>query len=126
LNDPEVVAITGPGAIEGTIITDASFDPASPDPAAQKFMTDFRAKFGKEPGILANTAYDALMVLAHAIEKVGADPDALQAYLHQMKNYPGVSGPISFSLEGEVHRPIRISRAQEGKFVKIISDYRWY
>jgi branched-chain amino acid transport system substrate-binding protein len=126
LNDKEVFKITGAKIIEGTIITDASFDPQSEDPAAKKFMQDFSAMFNHEPGILANTAYDALMILAHAIEKVGTDPDKLSAYLHSMKDYTGVSGKISFSEGGDVNRPIRISVAKNGRFEKRFSDYIWY
>lgn len=125
-NEPEVFSITGPDAIEGTIITDASFDPESERSEVKKFMADFKEKFKKEPGILANTAYDALMVIAHAIEQVGTDTNKLQTYLHQMKSYPGVSGEISFSGGGDVNRPIRISRAESGGFVKLIENYPWY
>jgi branched-chain amino acid transport system substrate-binding protein len=127
LNDREVLGITGPAAIAGTIITDASFDPKSDRPEAKRFMSDFRAMFRKDPGILANTAYDALMVIADAIghEKT-TDPDKMQAYLHGMRNYAGVSGAISFSEGGDVNRPIRISRAEGGKFVSLVADYRWY
>lgn len=124
LNDPEVFAITGSEALENIIISDASFDPQSDDPAAQKFMTDFRKMFNREPGILANTAYDALMVIAYAIDKVGANPDSIAEYLHSMQDYAGVSGNISFSEGGDVNRPIRISNAKQGSFVPIIRDFK--
>ncbi|MBI5676557.1 MAG: ABC transporter substrate-binding protein [Nitrospirae bacterium] len=126
LNDKEVFTVAGAKAIEGTIITDASFDPQSEDPMAKKFMQDFRTMFNHDPGILANTAYDALMILAHSFKKVGTDPDRLAQYLHSMKDYTGVSGKISFSEGGDVNRPINISAAKSGKFEKLISDYIWY
>lgn len=126
LNDKEVFKIAGVNAIEGTIITDASFDPQSNDPAAQKFMRNFKAQFNHEPGILANTAYDALMILAHAIEQVSTDPDKLAPYLHSMKDYEGVSGKISFSEGGDVNRPIRIAVAKHGIFEKVKLDFKWY
>ena len=88
------------GDIEGTIITDASFDPTSDWPEAKKFMQDFHAKYNKEPGILANTAYDALMILAQAIGKAGTNADALADYLHSMKAYHGVAGTIDFTEGG--------------------------
>lgn len=127
LNDREVFAITGPEAIEGTVITDASFDPRSDRPEDRRFMSDFRAMFNKEPGILANTAYDALTIIAHAIEhEQSTDPDRLAAYLHRMEDYAGVSGPISFSEGGDVNRPIRISRFEGAGFTTVVDDYRWY
>lgn len=126
LNDPEVFSITGTEAIEGTVISDASFDPQSDEPAAKKFMADFRKMFDKDPGILANTAYDALMVIAHAIEEVGTNPDLMAEHLRNMKDYVGVSGNISFSEGGDINRPIRISQSRNGSFIKLIDDYRWY
>lgn len=124
LNDKQVFAVVKSSDIEGTVITDASFDPNSDRPEARAFVSAFRAKFNRDPGILANTAYDALMVLAHAMTEVGTDPDVIADYLHSMKTYPGVAGPINFTQGGDVNRPIRISVAENGKFVVVAQDYR--
>ena len=126
LNDPEVFGITGQKAIEGTIISDASFDPDSPNPLTQSFLKDFKGMFNKEPGILAITAYDALNVLVHAIEKVGERPEAIADFLHNLKNYNGASGSLSFTPGGDVNRPIRISKAENGSFIPIERDYQWF
>ena len=75
---------------------------------------------------MANTAYDALIIFAHAIEKVETDTDKLSDYLHAMKDYSGISGKISFSDGGDVNRPIRIAGAKGGKFEKIFENYKWY
>ncbi len=124
LNDASVLAFVKKSDIEGTIITDASFDPSSGWPEARKFMLDFRAKYHREPGILANTAYDALMILSKAIGKVGTNADALSHYLHSMKAYHGVAGTIDFTTGGDIDRPIRISVAKNGRFEVIEHDYR--
>ncbi len=124
LNDKEVFTLVKKEDIEGTVITDASFDPNSTRPEAQAFVKAFREKFKKEPGILANTAYDALMILAHAVAAMGTNADAIADYLHSMKTYPGVAGPISFTQGGDVNRPIRISTAKDGKFAVLAQDYR--
>lgn len=123
-NDKEVFDLVKKKDIEGTVITDASFDPNSDRPEAKAFIQSFRAKFNKEPGILANTAYDALMILVHAMSEVGTDSDALAEYLHNMKIYPGVAGPINFTEGGDVNRPIRISIAKDGQFAVLAQDYR--
>ncbi len=124
LNDAEVFDLVKNEDIEGTVITDASFDPNSDRPEAQAFMKAFRAKFNKEPGTLANTAYDALMILTHAMSEVGTDADAIANYLHSMETYSGVAGPINFTQGGDVNRPIRISIAKDGQFVVLANDYR--
>jgi branched-chain amino acid transport system substrate-binding protein len=124
LNDAEVFGTVRAADLEGTVITDASFDRNSDWPEAKKFMQEFRAKFGKEPGILANTAFDALMILAHAIERVGTDGDALSGYLHSMKEYKAVGGTLSFTAGGDVNRSIRISTVKNGHFVVDLPDFR--
>ncbi|MBI2432489.1 MAG: ABC transporter substrate-binding protein [Candidatus Hydrogenedentes bacterium] len=126
LNDKEVLSTVSQTDLEGTIITDASFNPASTRPEAQRFMTAFREKFDADPGILANTAYDALMILAKAIKEANMDPDALAAFLHKMEPYPGVAGSITFGQGGDVNRPIRIASAETGNFNSIVDDYRWF
>ena len=124
LNDNEVFSIVKTEDIEGTIITDASFDPNSDWTKAQAFMSDFQAMFNKEPGILANTAYDALMILGYAMIQVGTDSDAIEKYLHEMTEFKGVAGVINFTDGGDVNRPIRISLAKDGKFQVIEEEYR--
>lgn len=124
LNDSEVLRTVKAEDIEGTVITDASFDPSSDWPEAKQFLQSFKSKFNKEPGILANTAYDALMILAQAIGKAGTDAHALADYLHSMKEYKGVAGTINFTSGGDVNRPIRISVAKNGNLEVIERDYR--
>jgi branched-chain amino acid transport system substrate-binding protein len=124
LNDNEVFSIVRAQDIEGTIITDDSFDPNSDLPEARQFMKDFRANFNKDPGILSNTAYDALMILVHAMKKVGMNSDALSNYLHTMKEYKGVAGTINFTKGGDVNRPMRISVAENGRFKILVKEYR--
>jgi branched-chain amino acid transport system substrate-binding protein len=126
LNDPEVFNIAGNKALKNVIITDASFDPNSKRPEVQEFLNDFRKKFNKEPGILANTAYDALNIISDAIKKVGDDPVKLTQYLKQMNAYLGVSGEIKFSSGGDIQRPIQIKKFIDNSFVKIIENYYWY
>ena len=126
LNDPEVFSISGAKALEGIIITDASFDPTSDRIEIQSFMKDFKARFNKVPGILANTAYDALMIIYDGLKNVGDDSDKLQDFLHMMHSYDGVSGEISFSSGGDVYRPIRIAKSENGRFITIMKNYRWF
>lgn len=116
LVDPEVVNIAG-AAAEGVILTDASFDPASQNPETQKFLSRFMQKYGKDPGMLAVTGYDALRVLIHAFDETGGDPTAMAASLRGLKGFPGAAGTISFDDKGDVSRPVRISTVKDGKFV---------
>jgi len=125
LNDPEITDLLSTGAIDGTVITDVSVDFTDPAPLRQAFLKKFKAKYKKDPGVLAATAYDALTLLAVAINNVGADPIAVSRYFKNVKGYEGVSGPISFSEGGDVVRPVRVSKAKDGKFYPVVKDYKW-
>lgn len=116
LVDPEVVNIAG-AAAEGVILTDASFDPTSQNPETQRFLFRFKQKYGKDPGMLAVTGYDALRVLIHALDETGGEPTAMAASLRGLKEFPGAAGTISFDDKGDVSRPVRISTVKDRKFV---------
>ncbi|MCX5769232.1 MAG: penicillin-binding protein activator [Candidatus Hydrogenedentes bacterium] len=126
LNDKEVFDILKPGDIEGTVITDASLDRESDDPAVKKFLADFRTKFNREPGLMANTAYDALTILAQGIAQVGTDADSLSSFLYGLRDYTAVSGDMSFTKGGDVQRPIRIAVCRNAHFDVLLRDFRWY
>jgi len=76
------------------------------EPSAQKPLDDFKArykaKFGTEVQIYAPYSYDAVMVMADAMEKAGsADPAKYLPYL-QKEDYKGVTGQIAFDSKGDI------------------------
>jgi branched-chain amino acid transport system substrate-binding protein len=77
------------------------------DAAAVAKMADFRAKykakFGNDVQIYAPYVYDAVMVMANAMEKAGsAEPAKYLPVLAQTANFPGVTGSISFDEKGDL------------------------
>jgi len=116
MKDEEVPKIAGPAA-DGVLFTDASFDPTSQNPETQRFLSAFKEKYGKEPGMLAVTGYDALRALVHAIDEAGADGQAVAKYLHDMREFPGAAGAIRFDENGDVSRGVRISTIKDGRFI---------
>jgi branched-chain amino acid transport system substrate-binding protein len=87
-------------------------------PPYEAFVTAYKKKFGEEPEFIASNSYDATMLLAEGVTKVGGG-SALREWLHEVK-YEGVTGPISFNSEGDVvERPLTIRELQNGKFVKV-------
>lgn len=62
-----------------------------------------RAHGGEAAGIFAASGYDALKVLAHAIDEGGADREAIRdalAALNPEHPYAAVIGPLSFAADG--------------------------
>lgn len=93
--------------------------PKSPDPQSGKakhFREAFRTKFGEEPGVPADVAYDALFILKWAIERVGYDPDKIKDQLYLLKDWEGASGLTSFDSNGDAIKPFDLKTVKSGQF----------
>jgi len=99
----DIIDIAGDAA-EGTIYTSTALDTSSPD--VRKFISNYYDKFGITPEIYSATAYDAIKILALAIEKVGYDGSKIKNFLYTVKDYPGISGVTTFDAKGAVEKPI--------------------
>jgi branched-chain amino acid transport system substrate-binding protein len=88
---------TSAGALDDSIY---SGYPA-PDPG---FSTSFRARYHKEPGIGADTAYDTMKLYAWAVTEAGTfDPGKVKSTI-QSATLPGASGIIRFDKFGGVKK----------------------
>lgn len=89
------------------------------DKPKQSFIDSYKARFGKEPGITADTAYDALYIYAKIISDTGTDnlEKVKKTYL-KIKLYSGVSGELTFDGKGGVTKPPVFWMVKDGKSVK--------
>lgn len=74
------------------------WDPSLDNPANKKFVADFKAKFGSYPTFYAAQSYDAINLIASAVEAVGgdmSDKDGLRAAL-KAANFDSVRGDFAF------------------------------
>ncbi len=95
LNAPKVAEIAGEAA-DGTLVGSPWFVDKA-DPVNQKFVADYRAKFGINPDQFAAQAFDTLHIVAKAIDAAGeADPDKIRDALGGQR-YQGVMGPFAFT-----------------------------
>jgi branched-chain amino acid transport system substrate-binding protein len=116
--DPKLLQIAGDSA-EGAIFTYPMYDPKSKDAVTRKFVDAFKEKYGKEPDIFAAQGYDALNLVALAVNKGGFTAEAIRQVLSEVKDHPGVGGPITFALNGDVIKPLRLMIVRQGKFVSL-------
>ena len=67
-------------------------------PAIQKFYTDYQAAYGTPPeNAFAALGYDTLGLIADAIKRAGSeDSKAIRDAIAATKDYPGVTGSITF------------------------------
>ena len=86
--------------------------------SAKQFSQSYLEKYGEIPSLTAANSYDALKLIAKAIEKHGEDAEKAKVFLLSIKDYPGASGVLSFDQNGDVKKPIFIKQIKDGKFQK--------
>lgn len=88
-----------------------------PTPAVQAFVRAYQDRYGSPPdSAFAALGYDAVMLVADALRRAGSDdPAALRAALAATRDFPGVTGTISYPAGSRVPRkPVDIIRLQNG------------
>ncbi len=75
------------------------------DPQVVAFIAAYEAKFQEKPNALSALAYDAVYMLAQAVEDAGSDdPTAIRDALKVVQGFKGVTGNISFN---EFNNPVK-------------------
>ncbi len=108
----------GGAAVEGMLVS-TFFDYTKDDPAVQKFVEAYKAKFdGANPDWFVANSYDVVMLAAAAATKAGSnDRTAINDALATIGTYEGVSGPITFDENGDVIKPLSIVIVENGSLV---------
>lgn len=81
---------------------------------AVNFYKAYKQKYNREPTITDANAYDAIYLIANAIEKNGYDAVKVAEYIRNLKQYEGVAGKVSFT-NGDVERPIIFKIIKNGE-----------
>lgn len=103
-HNPDLVNIAGKKAVTGFQFLSLPRPENLPSPLAKEFRAKFKERYGhRVSSIYALLAADAFGVLTHAIKETkSTDPDKLSDYLHfKLKDYPGITGTISFDQNGD-------------------------
>jgi branched-chain amino acid transport system substrate-binding protein len=111
---PDLFKIGG-DALDGSFFSN-HFAPDVATAKAQKFVTDFKAKYGQEPTGLGALGYDAASVLFDAIKRIGkTDPESVRNALAETKSFEAVSGTISINKERDAEKSAVILAIEGGK-----------
>lgn len=114
ISSEELVKLGGK-AVEGIKFT-GFFHPDVEFEGTKEFVDAFKAKYNKEPDTYAALAYDSAKIILKAIEENGPTREGIKKYLDEVKDFPGVAGPITFENNG-VTRGIIILTVKDGKIV---------
>jgi branched-chain amino acid transport system substrate-binding protein len=121
--DPEILEIAG-GAAEGVYYSLQTFDPQSAEEIIRKFVLNFKSVYNQEPDIFAGLGYDAMNLLAIALEKGGSDPEKIKNTLYTIKDFPGVTGKTTFDQNGDVQKTVSIKKVENGHFIWVERNYK--
>lgn len=104
-------------AAEGTVVA-SIFNPYDKRPKVGKFIQAFTEEYDSMPDAWAAQGYDAVMLLAHAMELSSSTvPDEIASALRTTSIWPGVTGFHTFDEMGDVSDKLVIKKVvQEGKF----------
>ncbi|MBF0120982.1 MAG: ABC transporter substrate-binding protein [Desulfobacterales bacterium] len=87
----------------GNVTVATFFHPDNPNKKVQSFTSSFEKKIGKKPDVWAAQGYDAVHLLAYAMQKAGTtDPEKVSFILHSIKNWEGVTGNHTFDYKGNM------------------------
>ncbi|MGR3372769.1 ABC transporter substrate-binding protein [Pseudooceanicola nanhaiensis] len=125
--DAQIVSYSGyitPDALalpetEGMILTGQAVDYESDDPVTSRFVTDFKAKYDRDPTAYNVNYYNATLLyglLAAALEAEGKEVtgENLLAKRLEMKTFDLVGGTVSFQDNGTLLSPIEVKQAKGG------------
>jgi len=122
---PEVLKIAGRAA-EGVIYGSLVFNLKSPDPLIKNFMKRYQELFNtsEDPGIITALSYDGLRVIFNAIEQAKPpNSENIKTALYQTKDFPSVTGSITFDEYGDVTKTWGLKIVRKGKFEVLMEHY---
>jgi len=116
-DSPSLYQIGG-SALNGCYFSN-HYSPDDADPIVVKFVADYKSRYGTVPDALAATAYDAARIMFDAIKRANSlDGTAIRQALADTKEFPGVTGKVTFNENRDAVKPIVMIKIQEGgKFV---------
>jgi len=117
----EIIKTAG-SAAEGVVYV----YPILPNQELTKSVSEaFKSKYGKDMNVYNATGYDAVKIAYTIIKKLRGEGKSvtgenIKNELYKLKDFPGVSGPITFDKNGDVtERPMENRVVKDGKFQKL-------
>jgi branched-chain amino acid transport system substrate-binding protein len=111
---PELFGIAG-DSLNGSYFSN-HFAPDQASPKAQKFVTDFTAKYGQAPTGLGALGYDGVLVIADALKRAGsAEPSRLRDALAATRGLEAVTGTLTMDKERNPEKSVVVLKIEGGK-----------
>ena len=113
---PQLLELGGQ-AVDGTYYS-THYSAESPAPEVQAFIRKFRARYdGETPDAVAALGYDAMMLLADAVQRAGTtDGPRVRDALATTRDFPGVTGRTTIDAHRNTSKPAIILTVKDGRF----------
>jgi branched-chain amino acid transport system substrate-binding protein len=117
-DSPSLIEIGG-AALEGSYFSN-HYSVDDPSPAIQKFVSDYRARYGQTPDALAGLGYDAAQILFDAIRRADStNPTAIRDALAETSNFAGVTGVTTLDENRNAVKPAVVLQIADGKLAYV-------
>jgi branched-chain amino acid transport system substrate-binding protein len=122
-DNPDFMKLAGSSA-EGTLLINFPTPDFLPYDLAKDFIKDYTAEYGIAPSsVWALMNIDGLRAIVHAVEMTKSeDTKVVSDYLHTLKDFPGITGPVSFREDGErINTKFNVYEVQADNSYKIVN-----
>jgi branched-chain amino acid transport system substrate-binding protein len=119
---PDIVSVAGDSANNVFFTTHALMDSELSTEGIQAFITAYTDAYGHAPeNAFAALGYDAMKLLADAIERAGStDAAAIQQALEATTDFPGITGTITFANGDHIpQKGVTIIQIVDGQFTLV-------
>jgi branched-chain amino acid transport system substrate-binding protein len=116
---PDILTVAGPAAEKVYFSTHALMDATGGTDAIKKFITAYKAEYGHDPeNAFAALGYDSMYLFADAVKRAGStDPAAITKAIGETKDFPGITGKITYPAGTHVpQKGVTIIAIKGGKF----------
>lgn len=106
-------------SVEGAIFI-TSFIPVDKRPEVQEFVKKYKGRFDETPDLNSGHAYDCVYIIAEAVKTAKSlEPKKLRDAIAATKNFPGISGELTFDENGDCLKETLICKIVDGEFVVV-------
>ena len=109
------ILVSGGESVEGILFA-TSYTEENDSPHFRSFQQRYEARFGWAPNFAAAYSYEAVILLAKALEKTGGNRQGLEDALTSTGVITGVIGDFSLDQHGDVTRETFLVTIENGRF----------
>lgn len=118
VNNPKFVELAGEHA-EG-VLFGSPF--VASDPAVKDYVEKYKERYGELPDMTGACGYDAAQLIVAAIREVGTDREKINEWLHNVKDFKGVTGVLTAQPNGDLNDAVKVVKIHADGTQTVIWD----